>query len=170
MNYLQILDNINTDEDFSTQCRILLPDGRIKHIQEIEQPFKNEKREVIGLQGFIMDVTERTIIEQKLAEKAKEVNDIRLALDESAIITIIANKGLITFVNDKFCSVSQYSKEELISQYSYVDNKNYKLSKFTENIFRTIQKRRNLERGDKKQSKRRLSLLGKNYNCSFFGC
>jgi PAS domain S-box-containing protein len=138
---LDILDEntIKTGQEYETNYRILLPDNRIKYISEIGQAYKDEKGEVVGLQGSVMDVTEKTLVEQKLAEKAKEVNDIRLALDESAIITIVDNKGLITFVNDQFCSVSKYSKEEIIGQYSYIDNKNYKLSKFRENIFRTIQ-------------------------------
>jgi PAS domain S-box-containing protein len=129
---------IKTGEDYKTNYRILFPDNRIKYIQEIGQPFKNEKGEVIGLQGSILDVTEKALAEQKIAEKAKEINDIRSALDESTIVTITDQKGVITFVNDKFCSVSQYSKEELIGQYHYVDNPEYQLNKFIKNIWITI--------------------------------
>ncbi len=140
---LQLLDKldenvIKTGEDYKTNYRILFPDNRIKYIQEIGQPFKNEKGEIIGLQGSILDVTEKALAEQKIAEKAKEINDVRSALDESTIVTITDQKGVITFVNDKFCSVSKYSKEELIGQYHYVDNPEYQLNKFIKNIWTTI--------------------------------
>jgi PAS domain S-box-containing protein len=140
---IQLLDKldenvIKTGEDYKTNYRIVFPDDRIKYIQEIGQPFKNEKGEIIGLQGSILDVTEKALAEQKIAEKAKEINDIRSALDESTIVTITDQKGVITFVNDKFCSVSKYSKEELIGQYHYVDNPEYQLNQFIKNIWKTI--------------------------------
>ncbi|HEY4619217.1 MAG TPA: PAS domain S-box protein [Flavobacterium sp.] len=129
---------IKTGEDYKTNYRILFPDNRIKYIQEIGQPFKNEKGEIIGLQGSILDVTQKTLAEQKIAEKAKEINDVRSALDESAIVTIADRKGIITFVNDKFCSVSQYDRDELIGHYHYVGNPEYQLNKFVKNIWTTI--------------------------------
>ena len=129
---------IKTGENYKTDYRILFPDNRIKYIQEIGQPFKNEKGEIIGLQGSILDITEKALAEQKIAEKAKEINDVRSALDESTIVTITNQKGVITFVNDKFCSISQYSKEELIGQYHYVNNPEYQLNKFIKNIWKTI--------------------------------
>ncbi|MFE3848741.1 PAS domain S-box protein [Flavobacterium sp. LB3P45] len=129
---------VKKGEEYKTNYRILFADKRIKYISEIGQPFKNEKGEVIGLQGSILDVTEKTLAEQKIAEKAKEINDIRSALDESTIVTITDQKGVITFVNDKFCSISKYSKEELIGQYHYVDNPEYQLNKFIKNIWKTI--------------------------------
>jgi hypothetical protein len=47
---------------------------------------------VVGLQGSGGWCYWKTLLSKKLAEKAKEVNDIRLAF-ESAIITIVDNKG-----------------------------------------------------------------------------
>lgn len=131
---------IKTGEDYSTKYRLLFPDNRIKYITEIGRPFKNKKGDIVGLQGSVQCVTERTLAKQKIAEKSKEVEDIRSALDESAIVTITDEKGVLMYVNDKFCSISQYSKEELIGHYHFEGNSEYRMNKFIKNIWSTIEK------------------------------
>ena len=107
---------LRTGENFKVKYRIVFPDKSIKHILEIGQPFKNEKGEVIELQGIIQDITEITVAEREIAQKTKEIRDIRSALDESAIVSISDKKGLLTFVNDNFCTISKYSRQELIGK------------------------------------------------------
>lgn len=139
---LKILDNLNfdklnIDEDFKISYRIVLPDNSIKHILEIGKPFKNEKGQLIGLQGSIMDVTEKTLAEQKIAEKAKEINDIRSALDESSIVSISDKNGVFSFVNDNFCTISKYTKEELVGKDQRIISGNLSPN-FTNTIYKTI--------------------------------
>ncbi|HEY7546250.1 MAG TPA: PAS domain S-box protein, partial [Blastocatellia bacterium] len=63
-----------------------------------------------------IDITERKKTEESLRESVKELADIRFALDESAIVAITDQRGIINFVNDKFCEISKYSREELLGQ------------------------------------------------------
>jgi PAS domain S-box-containing protein len=130
---------IKTGESYNTNYRLLFPDNRIEYISETGRPFKNKKGDLIGLQGSVQCVTEKALVEQKIAEKSKEVNDIRAALDESTIVIITDKKGVITFVNDKFCSISKYSKEELVGQYYYADNPDYQFNMFVKNIWKIIE-------------------------------
>lgn len=51
-----------------------------------------------------------------VANKLKEFDLKNKVLDESCLISVTDKKGFITYVNDKFCEVSQYSREELIGQ------------------------------------------------------
>ncbi len=53
-------------------------------------------------------------ISEKLADEEKLLKEYREAIDKSAIVIKTDTKGIITYVNDKFCELSQYDKSELI--------------------------------------------------------
>lgn len=129
---------MKTGEDFKINYRIIFPDKRIKYILEIGQPYKNKQGEIVGLQGSIQDITEKTLAEQKLFEKSKEINDIKSALDESAIVVVTDQKGIITYVNDNFCAVSHYTNDELIGQDQKIINSGYHTPAFRRQAFLTI--------------------------------
>lgn len=53
---------------------------------------------------------------QKLQETNLNLESLKLAVDQHNIVSIADVEGSITFVNDKFCQVSEYSKKELIGE------------------------------------------------------
>jgi PAS domain S-box-containing protein len=61
-----------------------------------------------------MTATEPTSVDTQLQRSQKELADIKFALDESAIVAITDQRGIINYVNDKFCEISKYSREELL--------------------------------------------------------
>ncbi len=53
------------------------------------------------------------IIEANLQKSLKETSDYKYALDAEAILAITDKKGIITYVNKNFCTISKYTEAEL---------------------------------------------------------
>lgn len=82
-----------------------------------------------------------SIIDESLPnerELLKELSDLRHALDESAIVAFTDQTGKITFVNDKFCRISKYSREELIGEDHRIINSSFHSKEFIKDLWKTI--------------------------------
>src|ERR1051326_188229 len=76
--------------------------------------------------------------QEALERYEKELADIKFAIDESAIVAITDQRGIINFVNEKFCQVSKYSREELLGQDHRILNSGYHSKEFMRNLWVTI--------------------------------
>ena len=83
-------------------------------------------------------VTHFKRLERQWSSNVQQLADIKRALDHAAIVATTDVTGRITYVNDKFCEISKYSREELIGQDHRIINSEYHSKSFIQDLWRTI--------------------------------
>ena len=100
----QVIEGVSKSTDFEHECRLLLPDGRIKHIHAIAHAVQNESgdREFVGA---VTDITERKTTEGK----------IQRLVDAGILGIYFANlEGEIVEANQAFLQMLQYERQDLV--------------------------------------------------------
>ncbi|TFF34740.1 PAS domain S-box protein [Mucilaginibacter psychrotolerans] len=110
------------------------------HFIWIEAIFTNllQDADVNGIVCNFKDISAQKNVELALEQSIHELSDYKYALDESAIVAITDHKGIIKHVNNNFCNISRYSREELIGQDHRIINSSYHEKAFIKNIWTTI--------------------------------
>ena len=75
---------------------------------------------------------------EALQQRHFEVEQLKFAIDEHAIVSIAGLDGKITYVNDKFVEISRYSREELLGQDHRIVNSGYHDPAFFAELWQTI--------------------------------
>ncbi|MBT8173005.1 MAG: PAS domain S-box protein [Nitrosopumilus sp.] len=68
----------------------------------------------------------------------QELENFRRALDNSASVTITNPDGVITFVNEQYCDISKFSRDELIGKTHKIVNSGYHPPSFFKSMWNTL--------------------------------
>ena len=84
------------------------------------------------------EITERLRAEGAKEQVLRDLADQKFALDQHAIVATTDVRGTITYVNEKFCSISKYSKDELIGQNHRILNSGHHPQDFFQKMYHAI--------------------------------
>lgn len=94
--------------------------GSTEHVEKLNDGrFILVSRHVMAGGGFVevyRDITSERLAEDRANEAMQELIEKQYALDQAVIVAVTDVKGRITYANDNFCNISEYSREELVGQ------------------------------------------------------
>lgn len=76
--------------------------------------------------------------DMQLDKKLRQVSAYQQAVDASSVLSITGTDGVITYVNDHFCTLSQYSSSELIGKTHRIISSDYHGKGFFAAMYETI--------------------------------
>ncbi|OIJ12948.1 hypothetical protein BKP35_10310 [Anaerobacillus arseniciselenatis] len=143
--FANLYKTISSGQVWTGEIRNKAKDGTFYWVHTQIVPFLNKHGKPYQYVTIRNDITDRKMTEEnlrqtleQLAETNKELADIKYALDSSSILAMTNEKGIITYVNDTFCEISKYSREELIGEDHGKLNSNYHPREFFKNMWSTI--------------------------------
>lgn len=75
---------------------------------------------------------------KELVVTIKNLRDLKYTLDQAAIVSIADAKGTIIYVNDLFCEISQYKRDELIGKNHRLLNSGYHPKEYFKEMWKQI--------------------------------
>ena len=108
--YEKVENAINNHEPFTLIYRITTWQGLIKWVWEKGRAIYDENGKVVCLEGFITDITERKLAEEKIIILAQALKGV----SECVCITDLRDR--IIFINKSFSRIYGYSQNEIIGK------------------------------------------------------
>jgi PAS domain S-box-containing protein len=119
--------------------------GKRRYVIFDAAPIIDHAGNVTAAVETLQDITALKIAEESLRASEESAQQALLALehqkfalDQHAIVAITDAQGRIIYVNDKFCDISGYTREELLGQDHAILNSGYHPKGFFQEMYRTV--------------------------------
>ena len=120
------------------QIKSFAKDGSPYWVQSTIFPIHDEDGTISQFISLDIDITSKVQTTKKYKKTLETLQNIENALDQSSVVAITNQRGVITHVNEKFCQLSQYTAEELIGQTHHIVNSKYHPKSFFKEMWKTI--------------------------------
>ncbi|MDR3666812.1 MAG: PAS domain S-box protein [Ignavibacteriaceae bacterium] len=130
-NLAEIQTVVTTKCPFYNEKELQLPAGKM-WVGNRFSPVLDKEKEVIAILGLSINITK-----QKMAET--ELRKISSAVEHSGASVVITNRdGNIEYVNQKFCDITGYSKEEALRKNPRILSSGFQDKNFYKELWNTI--------------------------------
>lgn len=133
----RVSDCIQNGIPWDEELQIITQKGNLKWVRTIGKPVI-ENGKCVRIFGSFQDIHQLKVAEINLKASINSLESYKLALDQSAIIAFTDSKGVIISVNDNFCKISKYSKQEIIGQTHRIINSGFHPMEFFKDLWDTI--------------------------------
>ncbi len=145
----EIGDALRAGRSIRTELTNYTRTGEPYWVQIQITPIRNAKGEIEQYVSVQSDATDRHRVELELRalnielerrvdERAAQLSSFKQALDQHGLVVISDAAGVISYVNDRLCEVSGFTREELIGQTHTVMNSGYHPPEFFAELWTTI--------------------------------
>ena len=135
-NLAEVQNIISTKQPFYSEREMSFPSGNIWLANRLTPVFDHQNQ-VVAVLGLSLNITK-----QRQAEK--EIRKLSRAVEHGAACVVITNReGDIEYVNQKFCELTGYSKEEAFGKNPRILNAGYQDKNFYEEFWNTLLKGNN---------------------------
>lgn len=118
--------------------RLKKKDGNEIWVEDRGRYILDENGKPMFHEGILRDVTKRIYTENQLRRSERETADYKKALDQSLIVAITDQSGIIRYANENFCRISKYKAKELTGCDHRILSSSYHSEDFMENMFATV--------------------------------
>lgn len=127
------------DTVYQESIQIYSKSGTVHWLDITIVPIYDTAGNLTGYLSLDIDVTGSKLVSNEYDKTRTDLQNFKYALDESAVVVITNPQGVITYVNNRFCILSEYSRKELIGKTHRVVNSGTHPKSFFVNMWETIQ-------------------------------
>ncbi|TWI59332.1 PAS domain-containing sensor histidine kinase [Halalkalibacter nanhaiisediminis] len=138
--FKELWQTITKGEKWSGVIRNKAKDGSFYWVQTTIVPFLNQKGEAYQFASIRTEVSHHKKTEEKLKKTLDELSHIKYALDKSSFLAILDRHFRYSFVNDAFCELTKFRREELIGKNHDILDSDYHSPDFYPKIFEKIER------------------------------
>ena len=126
------------------ECKLCRPGGECLFVAILCRSFETAEQET-GYLFSLQDISLRVALEEKRKQAELQRNDALLelsiqkaAMDEHALVSITDVRGIITYVNEKFCATSGFRADELLGSSHGIVKSGLHSAEFYQDLWATI--------------------------------
>lgn len=113
-------------------------EGNLIWVESRGKAVFNSEGRIIKLYGTFQNISQSKLMELETLKAQNLSLMYQNMMDDFAIVAKTDKNGTINYVNDKFCEISKFGRDELVGKNHHILNSGYHSQEFFKNMWNTI--------------------------------